>query len=149
MVLQNLPRYHETLKESIAITSLSRNYFHQSGPVTIAAGAPALVLKYRTYNPDAEGFSLQRSKYNGEVYADAKQAIHILRIQAAELGIDPDKIGIAGYSAGGGLSLMAAPCWKKTQVLNCIFIQKEDTALTLGSGEALELQAGRTALYSG
>ena len=71
-------------------------------------GITSLVLKYRTYNPDAEGFSLQRSKYNSEVYADAKQAIHILRIQAAELGIDPDKIGIAGYSAGGGLSLMAA-----------------------------------------
>ena len=71
-------------------------------------GITSLVLKYRTYNPDAEGFSLPRSKYNGEVYADAKQAIHILRIQAAELGIDPDKIGIAGYSAGGSLSLMAA-----------------------------------------
>jgi len=71
-------------------------------------GITSLVLKYRTYNPDAEGFSLQRNKYNGEVYADAKQAIHILRSQAEELGIDPNKIGIAGYSAGGNLSLMVA-----------------------------------------
>jgi len=71
-------------------------------------GITSLVLKYRTYNPDAEGFSLQRNKYNGEVYADAKQAIHILRSQAAELGIDFNKIGIAGYSAGGALALMAA-----------------------------------------
>jgi acetyl esterase/lipase len=71
-------------------------------------GITSLVLKYRTFNPDAEDFSLQRNKYNGEVYADALQAIHILRSQAAELSIDLNKIGIAGYSAGGALSLMAA-----------------------------------------
>lgn len=71
-------------------------------------GITSLVLKYRTYNPDAEDFSLERNKYKGEVYADALQAIHILRSQAAELGIDKSKIGIAGYSAGGSLSLMAA-----------------------------------------
>jgi acetyl esterase/lipase len=71
-------------------------------------GITSLVLKYRTYNPDAEGFSLQREAYNGEVYADALQAIHILRSQAAELYIETNKIGISGYSAGGALSLMAA-----------------------------------------
>ena len=71
-------------------------------------GITSLVLKYRTYNPDAEGFSLPRNKFNVEVYADAKQAIHILRSQATELSIDPNKIGIAGYSAGGALALMAA-----------------------------------------
>jgi acetyl esterase/lipase len=71
-------------------------------------GITSLVLKYRTYNPDTEGFTLQRNRYNGEVYADALQAIHILRSQATELGIDKSRIGIAGYSAGGNLSLMAA-----------------------------------------
>jgi len=71
-------------------------------------GITSLVLKYRTFNPDAEGFSLQRETYNREVYADALQAIHVLRSQAAELNIDLDKIGIAGYSAGGALALMAA-----------------------------------------
>jgi len=71
-------------------------------------GITSLVLKYRTYNPDAESFSLSRDEYKGEVYADALQAIHILRSQASELGIDVNKIGISGYSAGGALSLMAA-----------------------------------------
>ena len=71
-------------------------------------GITSLVLKYRTFNSDAEGFSLQRTQYNGEVYADALQAIHILRSQADELGVDKSKVGIAGYSAGGALSLMAA-----------------------------------------
>jgi acetyl esterase/lipase len=71
-------------------------------------GITSLVLKYRTFNPDAEGFSLERETYNREVYADALQAIHILRSQATELNIDLNKIGIAGYSAGGALALMAA-----------------------------------------
>ena len=71
-------------------------------------GITSLVLKYRTFNSEAEGFSLPRNSYNIEVYADAKQALHILRSQAEELGVDPNKIGIAGYSAGGALSLMAS-----------------------------------------
>lgn len=71
-------------------------------------GITSVVLKYRTFNVDAEGFNLQREVYNREVYADAKQAIHILRSQAGSLGIEPDLIGIAGYSAGGVLSLFAA-----------------------------------------
>lgn len=71
-------------------------------------GITSLVLKYRTYNEGAEGFSLDRNKYHPEVYADAKQAIHILRSQAEKLNIDKSKIGIAGYSAGGALALYAA-----------------------------------------
>lgn len=68
-------------------------------------GISSLVLKYRTFNSDAEGFSLDRNRYNTEVYADAKQAIHILRSRATELNIDKEKIGIGGYSAGGALAL--------------------------------------------
>ncbi len=71
-------------------------------------GITSLVLKYRTYNQDAEGFSLDREVYNREVYADAKQAIHTLRSQAGKLDLDPGKIGIGGYSAGGALALFAA-----------------------------------------
>ena len=71
-------------------------------------GITSLVLKYRTFNSDAEGFTLKREVYNGEVYADAKQAINILRSQADKLSIDKSKIGIGGFSAGGALSLFAA-----------------------------------------
>lgn len=71
-------------------------------------GITSLVLKYRTYNVDADGFSLKREAYNPEVYADAKQAIHILRSQSEKLNINKNKIGIAGYSAGGALALYAA-----------------------------------------
>jgi acetyl esterase/lipase len=71
-------------------------------------GITSLVLKYRTFNKNEEGFSLERNVYNGEVYADAKQAIFILRSQAEELNIDKNKIGIGGFSAGGALSLYAS-----------------------------------------
>jgi len=71
-------------------------------------GITSLVLKYRTFNKDAVGFTLERDLYNGEVYADAKQAIHILRSQAKELKIDKNKVGIGGFSAGGALSLFAS-----------------------------------------
>lgn len=71
-------------------------------------GFTAMVLKYRTYNKNAEGFSLERDVFNSEVYADAKQAINILRIRANELGIDKNKVGISGFSSGGALSLFAA-----------------------------------------
>ena len=71
-------------------------------------GFTAMVLKYRTFNKNAEGFSLERDVFNGEVYADAKQAINILRSRANELGIDKNKVGISGFSSGGALSLFAA-----------------------------------------
>ena len=71
-------------------------------------GITSLVLKYRTFNADAEGFTLKRNEYMPEVYTDAKQAIHTLRSMAMELGIDENKIGIAGFSAGGSLSMIAA-----------------------------------------
>ena len=71
-------------------------------------GITSLVLKYRTFNTDAEGFKLTRNEYTPQVYADAKQAIYTLRSKAGELNIDPNKIGIAGFSAGGSLSLTIA-----------------------------------------
>jgi len=71
-------------------------------------GITSLVLKYRTYNSDAENFSLDRNIYDPAVYADAKQAIYLLRNRAQELNIDKNKIGIGGFSAGGALSLYAA-----------------------------------------
>lgn len=68
-------------------------------------GITSLVLKYRTYNSDELVTKMSINDYFPHVYADAKQAIFILRSLAKELGIDVNKIGIAGYSAGGALSL--------------------------------------------
>ncbi|HWA43930.1 MAG TPA: alpha/beta hydrolase fold domain-containing protein, partial [Hypericibacter adhaerens] len=39
---------------------------------------------------------------------DGRQALRFVRAHAGELGIAPDRIGIAGYSAGGGVAMGAA-----------------------------------------
>lgn len=66
----------------------------------------AVVVKYRTVPSDArEGWSYRDSNalYNS-FYADARQAIRIVHSKANEFNIDPDKIGVMGFSAGGRLA---------------------------------------------
>lgn len=41
-----------------------------------------------------------------EAYADVKRAVRFVRLHAKDYGIDPDRIGVFGGSAGGHLSLM-------------------------------------------
>lgn len=43
-----------------------------------------------------------------EIVADVERAVRFIRSRAADLGIDPDRIGVTGGSAGGHLSLMLA-----------------------------------------
>ncbi|MBK1877805.1 alpha/beta hydrolase [Pelagicoccus mobilis] len=69
-------------------------------------GISSIVLKYRTNTADSKG----KRPYSKDVYlpaatADAKEAIRLLRSKAKALDLDPNKIGIGGFSAGGHLSL--------------------------------------------
>jgi acetyl esterase/lipase len=58
-----------------------------------ANGITAVVLKYRLPN------------HHSEIpLADAMQAMKLLREKAPELGIDPARIGVMGFSAGGHLA---------------------------------------------
>lgn len=61
-------------------------------------GISAFVLKYRL--PDN---SIMKDKSIGPLQ-DAQEAIRIVRRHAEEWKIDPDKIGIMGFSAGGHLA---------------------------------------------
>ena len=56
-------------------------------------GLAAFVLKYRL-NPYSRDVSLQ----------DARRAVRLLRACSAKFGIDPDKIAVIGFSAGGHLA---------------------------------------------
>ncbi len=72
-------------------------------------GITSLVLKYRTNYPVKES----KPKYPWAEYllaatADARRGIQILRDEAASLNLDPQKIGIGGFSAGGHLALSVA-----------------------------------------
>jgi acetyl esterase/lipase len=63
-------------------------------------GVTAVLLKYRVpVRQFVPGF---------EPLQDAQRAMGILRKRAAEWGIDPKRIGILGFSAGGHLAVMTA-----------------------------------------
>lgn len=65
-------------------------------------GMTVVTLKYRTPRP------LPESGLNKHTTAwqDLQRAIRIVRSEAASRGLDPDRIGIMGSSAGGHLTLM-------------------------------------------
>lgn len=72
-------------------------------------GITSLVLKYRTNGRTEE----RERRYDWETYlkavfADARGAVAHLRSQADELGLDRNKIGISGFSAGGHLAFGSA-----------------------------------------
>lgn len=62
------------------------------------SGITAFVVKYRLPNDKT-----MRDKSIGP-FMDGQQAIKLVRMRAREWGIDEDKIGIIGYSAGGHLA---------------------------------------------
>ena len=64
-----------------------------------AMGVTVVTLKYRTPRP--QGLAKHTTAWQ-----DLQRAIRIVRSQAAERGLDPNRIGIMGSSAGGHLTLM-------------------------------------------
>ena len=63
-----------------------------------AMGVTAFVLKYRL-----------GPRYHHPIeLGDAQRAIRLVRARAAEFGIQPDRVGIMGFSAGGHLASTAA-----------------------------------------
>jgi len=63
-------------------------------------GIAVFGLKYRTKYGDNDVIE--------DALADGKRAVRIVRSRAAEWGIDPKRIGVQGYSAGGNLCLNLA-----------------------------------------
>ncbi|MCF2503970.1 alpha/beta hydrolase [Dyadobacter sp. CY107] len=64
-------------------------------------GIAAFVVKYRLPDPN-----IMKDQSIGPIQ-DAQQSIKIVRERAKEFGIDPGKIGIMGFSAGGHLASTA------------------------------------------
>lgn len=65
-------------------------------------GVSAFVLKYRLPDP-----TIMKDPSIGPLQ-DAQQAVRLIRQNAGELNINPDKIGIMGFSAGGHLAATAS-----------------------------------------
>lgn len=64
-------------------------------------GVTVVMLRYRT--PRREGVPKHQAAWQ-----DVQRTIRFVRSKAAEWKIDPEKIGVMGFSAGGHLTLMAA-----------------------------------------
>lgn len=63
-------------------------------------GVAGIVLKYRVNLAEPVG----REVVSGWALADAKQAMKVVRAHAREWGVNPDRVGIMGFSAGGHLA---------------------------------------------
>jgi len=66
-------------------------------------GVSAFVLKYRLARDGASGYSIE-----GDAAADLRRAVRWVRAHAGGYGIDPQRIGVMGFSAGGELVSLVA-----------------------------------------
>jgi acetyl esterase/lipase len=69
-----------------------------------SVGVTAGVLKYRV--PRREGTSMDTPPI--QALMDAQRAISLVRSKAADWGVDPKRIGVLGFSAGGHLAAWAS-----------------------------------------
>jgi acetyl esterase/lipase len=71
-----------------------------------AKGVAGFVLKYRL----AKDQTVEHSPYRIDVeeMQDTRRAIRLVRSRAAEWGVDPSRVGVLGFSAGGHLAAHAS-----------------------------------------
>jgi acetyl esterase/lipase len=77
---------------------------HEGGPVALwlnSLGINAFVLNYR----------VAPYKYPA-LMADAQRAVRFVRYNCEEYGVDPDKLGVLGFSAGGHLACVASALYQ-------------------------------------
>lgn len=66
-------------------------------------GVTTFVLKYRLAREPETTYTIE-----GDAAADARRAVRWVRAHAADYGVDPHRVGIMGFSAGGELVSLVA-----------------------------------------
>jgi len=92
-----------------------------------ANGITAFVLLYRTAGKVEVAMPVRlvfRGKRHPDMIMDAQRALQYVGEHAAEYGIDGDKIGMMGFSAGGHL-VMSAACFNETDFLRLAGIETD------------------------
>jgi acetyl esterase/lipase len=80
------------------------------------AGVTCIILKYRVPNSGCNWNAKTRRHETPDIpmaLQDAQRAISIVRYNAEKYGIDPNKIGVMGFSAGGNLAVLSSTAFKK------------------------------------
>jgi acetyl esterase/lipase len=70
-------------------------------------GVTAVVLKYRVPRRDPAAPHV-------EPLQDAQRALRLVRLHAKDWSVDPGRVGILGFSAGGHLTAMTGMHWRKS-----------------------------------
>lgn len=72
-------------------------------------GIAAFVVKYRlARDGSAPSGGAPRYTVEGAALADIRRAVRVIRSRASEWKVNPQRVGILGFSAGGELALLAA-----------------------------------------
>lgn len=80
------------------------------------SGITCILVKYRVPNTGCNWNSKTKRHETPEIpmaLQDAQRAISMVRHNANEYGIDPNRIGVMGFSAGGGLAVLASTAFNE------------------------------------
>lgn len=80
------------------------------------AGITCVLLKYRVPNTGCSWNKKLRRHVTPDIpmaLQDAQRTISIIRYYAKKYGIDPHKIGVMGFSAGGNMAVLSSTAFKK------------------------------------
>jgi endo-1,4-beta-xylanase len=70
-------------------------------------GVAAFVLKYRLAREKGSTYTVE-----GHALADAQRALAVVRQHAADFHVDPLRVGVMGFSAGGEVAALTASRWE-------------------------------------
>ena len=70
-------------------------------------GVAAFILQYRLAREPNSTYTVE-----GNALADAQRALAVVHRHAADFRVDPARVGVMGFSAGGEVAALAASHWK-------------------------------------
>jgi acetyl esterase/lipase len=125
-ILDNYPQIDPSRKRPLILICPGGGYQHlsprEAEPIAIqmnAMGFHACVLRYSIVDNPEVPMCFPSS------FLDACQAIALIRSRAEEWNVDPDKIVVAGFSAGGHLAATVGVHWKNQMVQEYLHLKSE------------------------